>query len=112
MTLGLYGTLAHTVGRRTFEIGVRRALGAQDIQVVALVVRQTMLLVLSGLAAGIIFGFAGSRLLGSLLYGVEAGDPLVFALAPIVLLLVSVLATCGPAYRAVRIDAARALRCE
>jgi len=112
MALGLYGTLAHMVGRRTFEIGVRRALGAQDSEIVALVARQTALLVLTGLAVGIFSGFAGSRLLGSLLYGMEDMDPVVFCIAGILLLLVSVLATCGPAYRAVRIHAAIALRYE
>jgi predicted permease len=112
MALGLYGTLAYTVGRRTFEIGVRRALGAQDSQVVALVVRQTMLLVVSGSAVGILFGLAGSRLLVSMLYSVGYADPLVFGLAPIILLVVSVIATYVPAYRAVRIDAATALRYE
>jgi putative ABC transport system permease protein len=68
--------------------------------------------VLAGVAVGISFGLAGSRLLGSLLYGVEAADPLVFVLAPVVLALVSVLAAWIPTYRAVRIDPARALRYE
>src|SRR5262249_53668194 len=112
MALGLYGTLAYTVSRRTFEIGVRRALGAQNGDIVGLVVRQAMPLVLVGLASGIIFGLVGSHLLRSLLYGVEAVDPSVFGLAPVVLVVVSILATWAPTYRAVRIDASRALRYE
>jgi predicted permease len=112
MALGLYGTQSHMVGRRTFEIGVRRALGAQDGDVVLLVVRQALRLVLVGLVIGIIFGLVGSRFLRSLLYSVEAADPLVFGLAPVLLTLVSILATWVPTYRAVRIDPARALRYE
>jgi putative ABC transport system permease protein len=112
MALGLYGTLAHMVTRRIFEIGVRRALGAKDGHVIVLVVTQALRLVLVGLVIGIILGLIGARLLGSLLYGVEAADPLVFLLAPVVLALVSVLAAWIPTYRAVRIDPARALRYE
>ena len=112
VALGLYGTMAHMVSRRRFEIGVRRALGAQDSDVIVLVVTQATRLVLAGVVVGISFGLAGSRLLGSLLYGVEAADPLVFVLAPVVLALVSVLAAWIPTYRAVRIDPARALRYE
>jgi len=110
MALGLYGTIAHMVSRRRFEIGLRRALGAQDGDVIVLVVTQAMRLVLAGVVVGISFGLAGSRLLGSLLYSVESADPVVFGLAPVVLALVSVLATWVPAYQAVRIDPARALR--
>lgn len=111
-SLGLYGTMAQTVSRRTYEIGVRRALGARDGDVVLLVVRQTMLLMLLGLAAGEVLGFVGSGLLSSLLYGVGASDALVFSFAPLVLTLVSVVACWVPASRAIRIDAARALRDE
>jgi putative ABC transport system permease protein len=71
-----------------------------------------VLLVLVGLAMGIIFGFVGSRLVRSLLYNVDVADPLVFGLAPVVLVLVSVLAALVPTYRAVGLDPARALRHE
>jgi ABC-type antimicrobial peptide transport system permease subunit len=111
-SLGLYGTMAHTVSRRTYEIGVRRALGAEDRDVIWLVVRQAMLLVLLGLAGGVSLSFAGSRLLGSLLYGVKASDPLVFGLAPVVLVVVCVIASSVPSYRAIGIDASKALRHE
>ena len=110
--LGVYGMLAHAISRRTFEIGVRRALGAGNNDIVLLVVRQTMLLMAGGLAIGIICGVAGSSLLRGLLYDVEVADPLVFGLAPAALLLVSLAATCAPTWRALRIEAARALRYE
>ncbi len=112
MALGVYGLLAHAVNRRTFEIGVRRALGARNGDIVVLVLRKTMLLVAAGLAIGIIAGAAGSRLLRGLLYGVEVVDPLVFGLAPAVLLVVSLIATWAPTWRALRIEAAKALRYE
>lgn len=111
-SLGVYGTMAQTVSRRTYEIGVRRALGARDGDVVLLVARQAMLLVLCGLATGVVLGFVGSHLVSSLLYGVEVSDPLVFGLAPVVLMLACVVACWVPAARAIRIDAAHALRCE
>jgi predicted permease len=111
-SVGLYGTMAQTVSRRTYEIGVRRALGAQGRDVVLLVVRETVLLVMCGLTCGVALGVAGSRLLRSLLYGVDATDPLVVGLAPIVLALVSIAACWPPSSRAVRIDPARALQYE
>jgi len=112
MALGLYGTMAYTVSRRTYEIGVRRALGAQDGDVVALVLRQGIGLVLAGSAVGVMLGFGASSLLRSLLYGVQPADPPVFVLAPVVLLAVCVVASWVPARRAVRINAALALRHE
>jgi predicted permease len=111
-SLGLYGMIAQTVGRRRHEIGVRRALGAQDHDVLLLVVRQAMWLAACGLGAGLVLGLAGSRLLSSLLYGVDSGDPLVFGLAPPALALVCVLAGWMPAARAIRIDPVRVLRAE
>jgi predicted permease len=110
--VGLYGTLAHTVDRRTYEIGVRRALGAQGRPIVWLVVRREVFLVALGMAGGAIVGYLGSRLLSRLLFGVGAGDPLAFGLAPALLLLVTVLAAWMPAFRATRIDPAVALRHE
>ena len=111
-SLGLYGTVAQTVSRRTYEIGVRRALGAQNRDVVWLVARQAMVLVVLGLTGGVVLGLAGSRLLRSLLYGVEATDPLVFGLAPVMLVLVCLVASCVPISRALRIEPGTALRYE
>jgi predicted permease len=110
--LGLYGTIAQTVSRRTYEIGVRRALGAENGHVAWLVVRAAAGLVLIGLTMGVVLGLIGSRLLRALLFGVETADPLVFGLTPIVLVVVCVVAAAVPTYRAVRINAATALRYE
>jgi putative ABC transport system permease protein len=111
-SLGLYGTISQTVSRRTYEIGVRRALGADNRDVVWLVVRAAMSVVLIGLVVGVVSGLIGARLLRALLYGVDTADPLVFGLASVVLVLVCLVAAWVPAYRATRISAATALRYE
>ena len=110
--LGLYGVVAQTVAHRTYEIGVRRALGAQDRDVARLVVAREVGLVMLGMAAGLAAGLASARLLQRLLYGVDPADPIVFGAAPIVLLMVCVLAAWVPTWRALRINAAAALRCQ
>lgn len=111
-SVGLYGTLAHAVHRRTYEIGVRRALGARSPSIVWLVVKQEVLLVGLGIAGGGALGLLGSRLVNGLLYGVDATDRFAFGLAPAVLVLVSLLASWVPALRATRIEPAVALRHE
>jgi ABC-type antimicrobial peptide transport system permease subunit len=73
---------------------------------------ETALLVLGGVVVGLGLGFAGSRVLSSLLHGISARDPLVFALSPLVLLLAALLASWVPLHRAIRIDPAQALRYE
>jgi putative ABC transport system permease protein len=110
--LGLYGMLSHAVRRRTFEIGVRRALGARDGDVLALVIRQTILPVAVGLGAGVVAGLAASRALRGLLYGVEGIDPSIVTIAPLVLLTFAVAAAWAPAYRALQLGATDALRYE
>jgi predicted permease len=111
-SLGLYGVIAQTVSRRTYEIGVRRALGAQDRDVAWLVVGQAIVLVCAGVALGLIAGLGSARLLRTLLYGVNLADPVVFGVAPLVLMAVSVAAAWLPTWRALRINAATALRYE
>jgi putative ABC transport system permease protein len=111
-SLGLYGIVAQTVSRRTYEIGVRRALGAQDRDIATLVLGSAMALVIGGLAAGLVAAFGGARLLRTLLYAVDAGDPIVFAVTPAVLVGVCAVAAALPTWRAIRISAARALRYE
>jgi putative ABC transport system permease protein len=111
-SVGLYGTMAYLVSRRTYEIGVRRALGAPDGAIVGLVVAQASLLIAIALVGGLFLGYASSRLLRSVLYGLDVVDPLAFSLAPTVLMIVAVLASLVPTRRALRIDAARALRHE
>ncbi len=110
--LGLYGTLSYSVVRRTAEIGVRVALGAQRQDVLALVVRQGLTLVLIGIGIGLGAALALTRLVSSLLYGVTATDPVTFAGVSIVLVAVSLIACGLPARRAARIDPMVALRYE
>ena len=110
--LGLYGILAYGVARRTREIGVRMALGAQARDVLALVIRQGMALTVFGCILGVALAAALTRLVSSLLYGVTATDPLTFALTALLLLGVALPACWLPARRAARVDPADALRFE
>ena len=110
--VGLYGVISYAVAQRTHEIGVRMALGAQSQDVLKLVLRQGMLLTLIGLVVGVAAGFAATRVLSDMLYGVTSKDPLTFVVAPVLLLLVAFLACYIPARRATRIDPLTALRYE
>jgi predicted permease len=110
--LGLFGAVAQTVGRRTYEIGVRRALGARDRSVAALVMADTLVLVGWGLAAGVLAALAASQPLRTVLYDVNPADPMVFAIAPALMLGICLLAIAVPTYRALRINPATALRHE
>ena len=108
--VGLYGVLEFVVTRRTREIGIRMALGAERGRVVRLVLRETTLLFALGVVAGVAGAFAGARVVESQLFGVTARDPLVFAASALVLLAACLAAGFGPAWRAARIDPVRALR--
>jgi ABC-type antimicrobial peptide transport system permease subunit len=110
--LGLYGVVAQTVAHRTYEIGVRRALGAQDRDVAWLVVGQAMALVVLGIAGGLGAGLGSARVLQRLLYSVDPSDPVVFGLAPLLLIAICAVASSVPTWRAVGISAAAALRYE
>ena len=110
--LGIYGVISYLVEQRTREIGIRMALGASSASILRLVVRQAMSAVLVGIAAGLAGAFALTRLLGSLIYGVGAHDPLSFVLTPALLALVAVLACAVPAHRAGSVDPLVALRSE
>ncbi|HEU0178205.1 MAG TPA: ABC transporter permease [Blastocatellia bacterium] len=114
--IGLYGVMSYTVTRRTREIGVRMALGAQGGDVLRMVLRETMLLVLSGLAIGLAAALATTKLveslLSDLLFGLAATDPLTIALAALLLFAVAALAGWLPARRAARVDPLVALRHE
>jgi ABC-type antimicrobial peptide transport system permease subunit len=110
--LGLYGVMAHSVSQRTHEVGVRMALGARPADVVRLVVGQAMLLVAYGLVAGAAAASGLTRLVGSALVGIGAGDPGVFLGAALVLGIVAAVASFVPAQRAAGVDPVVALRHE
>jgi putative ABC transport system permease protein len=108
--VGLYGVLGYFVTERAPEIGIRRSLGAPAGSVVRLVMRQGMMPVGVGLVLGLAAAFTGTRYLASLLFGVEARDPVSFVSAAAFLLCVALLATLLPARRAARIDPITTLR--
>jgi predicted permease len=110
--LGLYGVLAYTVSQRIHEVGIRMALGARPADVVRLVVGQAMLLVACGLAVGAAAAAGLTRLVGSALVGIGAGDPGVFLGAALILGTVAALASFVPAQRAAGVDPVVALRHE
>ena len=109
---GTYGVLSYAVSRRTGEMGIRMALGAQRSDVLGMVVRQGMMPVLAGLAGGAATAFVIGRYLESLLFQVSPRDPVAFALSAAVLLVVSVAACLIPARRATRVSPTEALRFE
>ncbi len=110
--VGLYGVLACTVARRTREIGIRMAVGAQRGSVLALILGQGMRLALMGAVIGVVLALALTRILGSLLYEVKATDPLTFTGVTLLLMATAVLACWVPARRATRVDPMVALRSE
>lgn len=108
--VGLYGVLSHVVALRRREIGVRMALGAQASNVRSMVVRQGIIVVGSGIVAGVIVAMATGRALGSLLFGVSSIDPVTYIAMPAMLLVVALIASYIPAWRASSIDPIEALR--
>ena len=110
--IGLYGLLAYEVTRRTREIGIRVALGAQAGDALRLVIKQGLLLALVGAALGIGVALSVTRYLKSMLYEVRANDPVTIGAVVVLLVLVALTACFIPARRATTVDPIIALRCE
>jgi len=110
--IGLYGLISYTVARRTSEIGLRMALGASPGAVLWLILRKSLRLVLLAVVLGTALALASTRLVSSLLYGLDATSPLVFAATTVLLSTVAVLASYIPARRATKVDPMVALRYE
>ncbi|HEX7284941.1 MAG TPA: ABC transporter permease [Candidatus Angelobacter sp.] len=110
--IGLYGVMAYTVNRRTREIGIRMALGAQRSQVLGMVLREAMKLVLIGIIAGIPIALLVSRVFASMLFGLTPTDPLSMLVVVVALAAIATIAGLLPARRATKIDPMVALRYE
>jgi predicted permease len=111
-SIGIYGIMAYTVSRRTNEIGIRMALGARSAAVLSMVLRETLLLALIGVVAGLAAAAALTRLTTSMLYGLKPSDPLTFGGAALLLMVIALAAGFMPAQRAARVDPMHALRHE
>jgi putative ABC transport system permease protein len=110
--IGIYGVMANTVAQRSHEIGIRMALGARASDVRLLVVRQALVLAAMGVGAGLAASILAMNVMSSLLFGVTATDPAVFAGVTILMAGVALLASYMPARRATRVDPMVTLRCD
>jgi len=110
--IGIYGVIAYSVTQRTREIGIRMALGAQRTQMLQMILRQSLTVVLIGIAIGLAASFAATRLLASLLYGVGSNDFVTYASVVLLLGGAALLASYIPARRAMKVDPMVALRYE
>jgi predicted permease len=108
--IGLYGLLSYLVVQRTFEIGLRMALGAQRMGVLRMIVVRGLTLSLIGVGAGLVTSLLVTRLLSGMLYGIHSSDPMTFLVTTTILLLVCIAASSIPAYRAARLDPMKTLR--
>jgi len=110
--VGLYGVKAYSVARRTREIGIRMALGAQAGAVLRMIMGEGAIMLVSGVAIGLLLAIATAKILSGILYGVGALDPIAFTVAPLVLTIAALIATWLPARRATQVDPVQALRAE
>jgi len=110
--VGLYGVKSYSVARRTREIGIRMALGAQAGAVLKMIMREGSIMLVSGIAIGLLLAIATARILSGILYGVGALDPVAFTVAPLVLAIAALIALWLPARRATQINPIQALRAE
>jgi ABC-type antimicrobial peptide transport system permease subunit len=111
-SVGLYGVMTYNVARRTNEIGIRMALGAQNREVLWMVLKESLLLLGAGIILGVPATIAATRLVGAQLFGLSSSDPLTFAAAILAISTVTILAGYFPARRATRVDPMVALRDE
>jgi putative ABC transport system permease protein len=112
VTIGVYSVLAYTAARRTHEIGIRMALGAERGDVLKLVINMGLRLVILGVAIGLAFSFGVGRLVATQLWGVSPYDPATLIAVPLLLLITGLIACWVPARRAARVDPLVALRYE
>jgi ABC-type antimicrobial peptide transport system permease subunit len=110
--VGIYGLLAYTVAQRSQEIAVRLALGADPARVGRMILADGLRLALMGIVPGVLGAYAAARAMGALLFGVAPGDPVTFAVAAGVAMLMALAGTLVPALRAVRVTPMSALRAE
>ncbi|PYL51036.1 MAG: hypothetical protein DMF33_11460, partial [Verrucomicrobia bacterium] len=110
--VGLYGVKAYSVARRTREIGIRMALGAQAGAVLRMIMREGSIMLVSGVAIGLLLAVATAKIVSGILYGVGALDPVAFTVAPVVLTVAALVAMWLSARRATRVDPVQALHAE
>jgi ABC-type antimicrobial peptide transport system permease subunit len=110
--VGVYGVMSWVVGQRTGEFGIRMALGAQALDIITMLLRQSLRPILVGLALGVIGGFGLSRALNAVFFRMTTADPLVFVAIAALMLAVALGAAWVPARRVTRLDPQRALRYE
>jgi ABC-type antimicrobial peptide transport system permease subunit len=110
--IGIYGVMSYVVTKRTNEIGIRMALGAQRTGVLWIVLREILMLAATGVAIGVPIALAADRLVSNMLFGLKPGDPITLVCATSVLLVVATIAGYLPARRASRVDPIVALRYE